>query len=598
MEDSHTLKELTKRAHTIKQALLASIATLPAKIKALLALALIVFIATSFGILVKINSAFMVEVPEHSGSLTEGILNFPRFINPVLAKSDADRDMSALVYSGLLRATPEGDLMPDLAESYNVSPDGLTYTFILKTGAVWHDGEPITSADIAFTIDEVRNPHLAIKSPRRASWEGVEVSTPDAQTVVFTLKQPYAPFLENATMGIIPKHIWKNVPDAEFDVSYYNIEPIGSGPYRIKKVVRDSNKGLPSYYDLVAFQRFAGGEPYITDLRIMFFGNNKELSAAYTDGIIDQMHGLDPEQARTLKASGGHITESPLPRVFAIYFNQTQQPIFADKAVRQVLDMTLDRTRIVSDVLGGYGRPIDGPLPIPPSGMSTSDMATGTLVEHISAAQTILEQAGWTQNPSTHIYEKINKKNKKLPTTILHFDISMPDVPELRQIAEIMKHDWELLGAQVTLKVFDPSTFTTDILSPRKYDALFYGQIIGRVPDPYPYWHSSQKNAPGLNVAMYGSKTADKLLEDIRKENDATKRNDLLQKFVSTINTDIPALFVYSPDFLYVTARDVQNMHTGLITTESERFLNIADWYVDSERVWKWFAERMTQRKN
>ncbi len=580
----------------MKQALLVGIATLPAKTKAVLALALVVFIATSFGILVKINSAFMVEVPEHSGSLTEGILDFPRFINPVLAKSDADRDMSALVYSGLLRATPEGDLVPDLAQSYDVSPDGLTYTFILKTGAVWHDGEPITSADIAFTIDEVRNQHLAIKSPRRASWEGVEVSTPDTATVVFKLAQPYAPFLENATMGIIPKHIWKNVPDAEFDVSYYNIEPIGSGPYRVKKVVRDSNKGLPSYYDLVAFQRFTGGEPYITNLRVMFFGNNKELSAAYTNGTIDQMQGLDPEQAKTLKASGGHIAQSALPRVFAIYFNQTQQPIFGDKAVRQALDTTLDRTRIVSDVLGGYGRPIDGPLPVLPSGMTQSDMATGTIAEHMSAARGILEHAGWTQNPSTHIYEKINKKNKKSPTTLLAFDISMPDVPELRQVGEIMKHDWELLGAQVTLKVFDPSTFTTDILSPRKYDALFYGQIIGRVPDPYPYWHSSQKNAPGLNVAMYGSKTTDKLLEDIRKENDITKRNDLLEKFVNAINIDIPALFVYSPDFLYVTSRNIQNMHTGLITTESERFLNIADWYVDSEHVWKWFADRMIRK--
>jgi len=109
-----------------------------------------------------------------------------------------------------LRATPEGDLIPDLAANFTVSPDGLTYTFTLKNDLVWHDGEPITSADVAFTIDKVRDPGLAIKSPRRASWEGVTVETPDPMTVIFRIQQPYAPFLENATMGIIPKHIWQN----------------------------------------------------------------------------------------------------------------------------------------------------------------------------------------------------------------------------------------------------------------------------------------------------------------------------------------------------------------------------------------------------
>jgi peptide/nickel transport system substrate-binding protein len=153
-----------------------------------------------------------------------------------------------------------------------------------------------------------------------------------------------------------------------------------------------------------------------------------------------------------------------------------------------------------------------------------------------------------------------------------------------------MKSDWEKLGASVTLKVFDQSTFTAEILAPRKYDILFYGQVIGRIPDLFAYWHSSQRNAPGLNIALYANKNVDKLLEDARKEGDTDRRTAFLKKFLTEIDNDTPAVFTYSPDFLYARGGAVRGMHIGLITTESERFLDIQHWYVGSERVWKWFA--------
>ncbi len=560
---------------------------LPFVLRALFVSALIVFCLTSFALLIKFNDRFLIEVPEHGGTLTEGIIGRPRFINPVIAKSDADRDMSALVYSGLLRATPEGTLIPDLAANYTVSPDGLTYTFILKDGLLWHDGEPITSSDIAFTIEKVKDAGLAIKSPRRASWEGVAVETPDARTIIFTIKHPYAPFLENATMGIIPKHIWQNVPDEEFDVTYLNIQPIGSGPYRIDKIVRDNN-GLPSYYDLVAFKRFTLGEPYITHFRMMFFGNTQDLTQAYGNKTIDQMHTIAPEEAKIIEATGAHILRAPLPRIFAVYFNQNEQPIFTDLAVRKALDLAIDKDHIVHDVLNGYGRTIEGPLPYLESGDNATEPSASAHDGKLLKARSILETAGWTRN-AANIYEKVDKKKKKV--SLLQFSIAIPDVPELRKAGELMKQDWEALGASVTLKVFDPSTFAADVLAPRKYDALFYGQIIGRVPDLYPYWHSSQRNAPGLNIALYANKNVDKLLEDARKENDETKRGAILEKFLTEIQNDIPAIFVYSPDFLYATSPNLRNIHTSLLTTESERFLDISNWYVESERIWKWFAK-------
>jgi peptide/nickel transport system substrate-binding protein len=547
----------------------------------------IVFLVTSFVLLTRINERFLVEVPRHGGMLTEGIIGRPRFVNPIIAKSDADRDLSALIYSGLLRATSDGKFIPDLALLYDVSPDGLTYTFTLRSDLVWHDGEPITSGDIAFTIEKVRDQGLAIKSPRRASWDGVEVETPDPLTVIFHIKQPYAPFLENTTMGILPKHIWSKVPNDEFDVSYYNITPIGSGPYRVSEVVQDNDKGLPKYYDLVAFKRYVGGEPYISNLRIVFFGNNKELASAYLNKDIDQMHTIEPALAEEFIKNGASIARSHLPRVFAAYFNQNQQHIFADSAVRKALLLATDKEAIVRDVLFGYGRAIDGPLPeMMGSDASTTIPMSGA--DRITGARKILEDAGWTPN-ALGIYEKVDKKKKVISP--LEFSISIPDVPELKNATEMLRTDWEKIGARVTIKTFELSTFSNEVLSPRKYDVLFFGQIIGRTPDLFSYWHSSQRFSPGLNVALYANKKVDTFLEDARKERDDTARATLLASFVREIKNDVPAIFVYSPDFLYATGANVHGIQTGLITTESERFLDIANWYTESEYVWKWFRD-------
>lgn len=580
MEEHTTNKGLVQS----ERELLARLAHLPVMGKILFVLAFFVFLSTSFALIAKAINTQLVEVPRHGGGLVEGIIGRPRFINPVIAKSDADRDMSALVYSGLLKPTPEGELAPDLARDYEISDDGLTYTFTLKDNLVWHDGVAITSDDILFTINKVRNIGLAIKSPRRASWEGVEIVTPDAKTIVFHLKQPYAQFLENTTMGIIPKHVWQNVPDEEFDVSYYNIDPIGSGPYRIKQLTRDA-QGLPQYYDLIAFKKYQAGEAYITDLRIQFFGNNQELAQAYSDGSIDQMHALTPEAAKALEAHGRNVARTPLPRIFAIYFNQNQQPIFTDSAVRKALGTALNKDNIVSNVLDGYGKTIEGPLPF----LEKTDTSASTS-DHIADAKIILEKAGWTKN-AANIYEKIDKKKKT--ARLLEFSISLPDVPELKNAAELAKNDWTKLGAAVTIRVFEQSSFSSDILSPRKYDALLFGQVIGREPDPYPYWHSSQRNSPGLNVALYANKKVDQLLESARKESDMVKREELLTQFDAVIQDEAPAIFLYSPDFLYATSPKVSGIHIGFITTESERFLGIENWYIQSERVWKWIANRM-----
>lgn len=548
-----------------------------------------IFLATSFSILKAWNDRYLVEVPDTGGSVVEGVIGRPRFINPVLAKSDVDRDMTQLVFSGLMRATPGGTLRPDLAREYAVSEDGLTYSFILRDGLYWHDGEPLTSADIVFTIEKVQDKTLEIRSPRRASWEGVTVKALDERTIEFTLKQPYAPFLENTTMGIIPKHVWESVPNTEFDVSFYNVEPIGSGPYRINNVVYEKDQGLPVAYELVAFKRYALGEPYLSKLTMRFYGNNAELVSAYSEGVVQQIHTVDPRLAEELERTGAIVSRTELPRVFAAFFNQSTNQALAMKEVRHALSAAIDRDRIVREVLFGFGKSVSGPLPYEISTSSLHALSSVSRDERLAAARNILSDAGWKENPETGALEKTNAKKKTV--TALRLSLAVSDVDELKHAAELVAEDWRAIGAEVDLKIFESSTFTAEVLTPRAFDALFFGQVIGRIPDLYPYWHSSQRAAPGLNIAQYTSRPVDKLLEDLRKTREMGERTRILREFEQELAIDTPAAFVYSPYFLYVRDPSVRGARTGVITTESERFLDIPDWYVESDRIWGFLVQ-------
>ncbi|HSE35066.1 MAG TPA: ABC transporter substrate-binding protein [Candidatus Paceibacterota bacterium] len=570
-----------------------AVATLPRPARAVFWLCTIVFLASSFGLLGQIGDRYLVEVPEHGGAISEGVIGWPRYINPILARFDADRDMTALIYSGLMKPLPSGELVPDLAESYTISPDGLVYTIALRPELTWHDGEPITSADIAFTIEKARDPGLAVKSLRRASFDDVGIETPDERTIVFTLKKPFPRFLENLTMGILPKHVWQHVGNDQFDLSYLNLEPIGSGPYMIADLVEDKETRLPTSYELRAFPRYALGEPYITNLTIRLYGNNKDLLAAFEKGEIDQMSAVDPVHAETYRTHNVPIVLGKLPRVYAVFFNQTERPIFADASVREALELAVDRERIVRDVFRGYATPVAGPLPFGATNDPSALAHATATVPDLERARAVLEDGGWKFDEAGQVWTKTDKRKKT--TEHLEFSLALLDgIPEFRQTAEILKQNWEALGAKVTLKISEQTVFSTEVVAPRKYDAIFFGEITGRNPDPFAYWHSSQRNAPGSNLALYANRSADKLLEEARKTLDPREQQELLGKFEEEIATDRPAVFLYVPDFIYVVSpKQRKALEVGIVTTESERFLSVHDWYVESERVWKFFSDRM-----
>ena len=518
--------------------------------------------------------AFSVEVPAKGGTHIEGVVGTPRFINPLLATSETDSDLTELVFGGLLKANPDGTLSPNLAESYTVSPDQLLYTFKIRDDATFHDGTPVTAEDVVFTVQAAKNPD--IKSPRRANWDGVDAVAVDEKTVTFSLKVPYALFLENATMGILPKHIWGGVTPEEFPFSEYNQDPVGAGPFQVEHIKKNGS-GVPTEYRLKAYDR-APNAPYIRTFIFRFYPNQDALAAALEKGDVDAAHSIVPEADE----KNVSVNEVVFGRVFGVFFNQNQNQIFADKAVRQALDADLDKDALISTILSGYGTPLTGPLP--PLDVVSPDTGSGDASAAHEKARAILEQDGWEVGD-----DGVYVKKTKDATTRLSFSIATGNAPELKAAAEFVAASWKEMGADVTVQLFDTNDLNLEVIRPRKYDALLFGMVVGRELDLFPFWHSSQRNDPGLNVGLYANIVTDSLLEEARKEEDPILRRQKAAEAAQEITNDAAAVFLYAPHFLYLTEKELKGVQLGTVSTPSDRFYGVENWYLKTEGLWPLF---------
>ncbi len=545
----------------------------------------LLLVVSSTALLYLLNARLLVEMPTRGGSFTEGVIGAPRFINPVLAVSDADRDLTTLVYSGLLKASPQGGYIPDLASSYTISPDGKTYTFTLRPNAKFEDGTLVTADDVVYTIQETQDPVL--KSPEQANWSGIVVQKVDEHTISFSLKQAYAPFIENLTMGILPKHLWQNVSDDEFPYSDLNTEPVGSGPFKVDSLSRTSS-GVPSSYKLVGSHYYALQRPYLSDITFHFYQNEDDLIDGLKKGEVSAASGISP--SRLSEVSGHMIDRAPLNRVFGVFFNQNQSAVLRDSAVRNALNEAINRDELVQQVLGGYGAPLAGPLPpsVLPSNFITTTSSANT-ADLVARAKSDLLAAGWQPGPGG-ILQKTTGSGKSVTTQPLTFSISTGNVPELRAAAEYLRKTWGEVGAQVSVQVYDQGDLAQNVIRPRKYDALLFGEVIGREPDLFAFWSSSERLDPGLNIAMYANASIDKLLSQLRATTDETQKSALYQQFTTAVLKDDPAVFLYAPDFVYIVPKDIAGLDLGFIETPSDRFLSVTNWHRETDKVWPLFA--------
>ena len=517
-------------------------------------------------------------VATFGGSFSEGVIGQPRHINPLLSQTnDPDRDLASLIYSGLLKHNESGKLVPDLAKSYEISSDELNYTVYLKKNILWHDGEPLTADDVIYTIQTAQNSDYG--SPQRVNWQGVTIQKVDDTTIMFKLNNKYAQFLNNLTLGILPKHIWGTVQPINFASTNYNLKPIGSGPYVFDKFQKDDLGQIQSY-QLVANKDYYDGQPYINTIIIKFYNSENDMITAYNSNDIQNLSLISPQNLNKLKFKQRiDITELKVPRYFAVFFNQSQNPILASKNVRLALNYATDKQAIIDTVVTGKGSVIYSPL-IETVLDVGQDVTKYTF--DLSQAKTILAADGWTSTDSDGFLLKGSGKNQARLT--IH--ITTSTLPELVQIANILKDQWGKAGAEVIVDALTTPQLQ-QIIKDRGYQSLLFGEILDLDPDPFSFWDSSQTQKLGLNLALYSNKTVDSLLGDARQSLNPLDRAKKYDDFQKIVISDAPAVFLYSPLYLYPHATNIHNVNTTIIATPTDRFANIEKWYINTKRIWR-----------
>ncbi|MBI4239469.1 peptide ABC transporter substrate-binding protein [Candidatus Uhrbacteria bacterium] len=527
--------------------------------------------------------------PSSGGIYTEGLVGFPRSINPVLvANNDVDRDLVNLVFSGLLRYDSDRKIIPDLAESYEVSQDEKTYTFYLKKNIQWHDGEPLTADDVVFTFSRVQDQR--VKSPYYASYKDVRIEKKDDSTVQFILPAPFAPFLDLATRRIVPQHAWREVAPENFFLSALNVKPIGSGMWKFHSLKKDRDGTIRSY-TLVRNDNYYGTKPFLQKFAMKFYPDVESAIQALKNGNVDGISFLPRElRDRLVQHRGLQYYTFHLPQYTALFFNQYQNADLKAKAVRQALAYSIDKERLVREILKGEGSVIHAPI-LP--GFVGYDEAARAYALDLEKARGLLETAGWKKDTSG-MYGKEERTDTKKndsnasKTRALKITLTTVNTPENSRVAEVIKENWESLGVGVELQVVESTVIKNEVIDPRNYQALLYGEIIGSDPDLYPFWHSSQSQAPGLNLSVYSNSDADTLLEQGRQVGQTEKRAEIYKKFQGILTEELPAIFLYNPTYNYVVSSDIQGVSDKKqIVYPSDRFVDIANWYKKSKRILK-----------
>ena len=517
---------------------------------------------------------YTTAAPADGGVFSEGLVGKPRYVNPLLSQTnDVDRDLVKLIFSGLLKYNESGKLVPDLVKSYEVSSDGLNYSVYLKEDAKWHDGAPLTASDVIFTVQTIQNADYG--SPQRINWQGVETEKINEYAIMFKLKNKYAQFLNNLTVNILPGHIWQDIKPINFNLSEFNLKPVGSGPYKFKKLKKDK-LGQVSSYELEANKNFYDGRPNIDSMELKFYDSEDELIEAYNKNEVSGVSSVSPQNLAKIKFKKRlNLMNLKMPRYFAVFFNQNQSSILSDKNVRLAINYGVSKENIISQVLSGNGAVVDSPMI-----GEVIDMPNGVKRYEYNPerALKLLAEAGWGNPDEKGILAKKEARlNLKLTTS---------PWPELTATANILKEQLLKIGINLDIEVL-PTPALQQAIKDRNYQMLLFGEILTPDSDPFSLWHSSQKKDPGLNLALYDNKTADTILEEARQTLNPLERMKKYDDFQKIVIDDMPAVFLYNPFYVYGQSRRIKGYETKIISTPADRFSGITDWYVETERVWK-----------
>lgn len=536
--------------------------------------------------------------PTRGGSYTEGLIGSPVHINPLYAVSnDVDSDIGELIFSSLFKRDKNGELAADLAEDYRVSDDNKVYTLTVRDDAKWHDGSDLTVNDIVYTFNIIKDPRY--KSPLRTGFNGVEIQKIDDRTIKFTLAESYAAFFDLLTFGILPSDVWYRVPPESATLTELNLKPVGSGPYKFKSLSR-TKTGYVVDYKLEINDDYYGEKPMIEDLIFKFFVSSQEAVQDFNSNNIEGIsYAPRYVQDDIIAKESLNFHHLNTPQLSAVFFNQDKNSVLEDKKVRQALAKAIDKGEIINDVFKGEARIVDSPI-LPENFAYNKDVAKYHF--NIEEARNMIIEAGWqafeiadmgTSTPETgEDGEDVEPAPRSIlgpgvwwqkkdgdNTEYLTITLTTVDNEENIRVAELIRANWELIGVKTGLNIVPASQIQVDVIKPRNFEALIYGQVLGYDPDSYAFWHSSQIS-DGLNISGYSNKDVDVLLEDARLATSTDVRIEKYKEFQKIVTEDIPAIFLYSPIYVYAQGNKVKGFDVKNILLPRDRFSNINEWYI------------------
>ena len=510
-----------------------------------------------------------VTVPDRGGTFVEGVAGNPQYLNPLLSQyNQVDGTLCALLFDGLTKLDEQGNVVPDLAETWTISADGLTYDFRLRAGLQWHDGAAVTAADVLYTVGAMQADDFPGVSWLKVLWQSVEVAAPegpDGLAVQFRLEQPLASFLDYTTIGLLPAHLWQAVPVAQMRESQFNTRPVGTGPFQLGQI-------SATRLELAVNPRYHGAVPYLTGLAFRFYPDHQSLLPAFDRGEIDGVSSIWPAEIdAAAKRENLQLFTAPLSGYTLIYLNlqNPNVPFFEEKPVRQALLYALDRQGLIDTTLHGQG--VVAHTPILP-GTWAYDAEASRYDYDPEHARQLLDEAGWADSDGDGVRDR---DGEKLAFILLGDNQAM---------IEAIATAWAQIGVQVAAQNVTLPGLTSDFLAPRTFDAALVHWELAGDPDPYPLWHSTQIQ-DGQNYAGWDDAAADAAIEQARAITDRAVRREHYVQFQRLFADEAPALLLYHPVYTYGVRDKVHAVQLAPLNSPADRFRNIADWYIVTKRI-------------
>ena len=556
----------------------------------------------------------IVSIPLSGGSYTEGLVGSPKYINPLYASNrDVDIDISSLIFSSLFKYNEKGVLVGDLAESWTKSEDGKEYSVVLKKNVVWHNGEQLSADDVIFTVQAVKNPKF--RSPLKSSFSGFDVEKIDDYSVKFKLSKAYAPFLNLLTFGVLPKSIWGAVTPESATLAEFNLKPIGSGPYKFKSLIKNKN-GEVKEYILEINEAYYESKPFISIVSFKFYFDSSSAIKALNDNSVDGISYLSFNDRKNLFAKSSLVFNYlHQPQLEAVFFNKKNNELLAEKNIRLALDQAINRQAIIDEVFQGQAREVVGPILEDNPAFNSEIKKTEYSPE---AAEKLLSEEGFIKivvnsddldNPTRELEgipvsdfiskasDKevdaagtwlVKKGTKKNPVnTFFVISLTYPNTVDSSLVAGKIQEAWQAIGVKTSLNPLSSSQISSQVALEKNFEALLFGENLGADPDVYAFWHSSQIDG-GLNIASYSNEKADKLLEDARLEVDENSRLEKYRNFQELVKSDEGAIFLFSPNYLYLQVKKLHGFNGTTIIEPSNRFSSITNWYLRVNRKFVW----------